>query len=350
MRAGVVLVRDDDAVDGDRLSVQVADGDLGLGVGAESRLSGLSTGGEPREKGMGELEGQRHERLRLVRGVAEHETLVASAAAVPVDDTLRDLVIGFGVRGEPPAIEPRTSLRDLYVAGVVEFNGVTETYRLRSSVAFELAARRCGIDAGGVDENECVTARLLVFLTYVASLELDLRRSLRTHDPVGISRRVSVETPFSKEFQKSIRDLVAKLIPGATKQLGDFGRALGELLPESVPLMKDLERRHKREDLTPQAVLSGSTFSQLVAMVRDVVPLGERLEGLLAGINESRNDLAHFRGTSYERSRTLVDAVAAARTGLFPLFAKARATAARAVATPQESALAPPVEEISSAT
>jgi len=299
---------------------------------------------------MGELEGQRHERLRLVRGVAEHETLVASAAAVPVDDTLRDLVIGFGVRGEPPAIEPRTSLRDLYVAGVVEFNGVTETYRLRSSVAFELAARRCGIDAGGVDENECVTARLLVFLTYVASLELDLRRSLRTHDPVGISRRVSVETPFSKEFQKSIRDLVAKLIPGATKQLGDFGRALGELLPESVPLMKDLERRHKREDLTPQAVLSGSTFSQLVAMVRDVVPLGERLEGLLAGINESRNDLAHFRGTSYERSRTLVDAVAAARTGLFPLFAKARATAARAVATPQESALAPPVEEISSAT
>ncbi len=64
----------------DRTAVGVADGDLGLAVGAEvgERLV-LAHRGEPLGQPVGEVDRHRHQRLGLVAGVAEHHPLVACA-------------------------------------------------------------------------------------------------------------------------------------------------------------------------------------------------------------------------------------------------------------------------------
>ena len=141
-----VLGRDEHPLDLDRAPVAllvdlVADGDLGLPVGAQVREDvGLAHLGEALRELVRDHDRERHQLRRLVGGVAEHEALVAGADAVErivvarlvlvlegVVDALRDIrrllverddhAAGLGVeavlrarvadRGDPFAHEPR---------------------------------------------------------------------------------------------------------------------------------------------------------------------------------------------------------------------------------------------------
>ena len=93
VHAVVVLGRDEHGAQRDGATVDVLEGDLGLRVGAEVRDgSGLADLGEALRHAMCEVDGQRHEHVGLVAGVAEHHPLVAGALLV-------ELVVLAGTAG-----------------------------------------------------------------------------------------------------------------------------------------------------------------------------------------------------------------------------------------------------------
>ncbi len=77
VHAGMVLRRQHDGVDGDRLAVLVADGDLRLGVGPQPRQPAvLAHLALPLDETVRVVDRERHQRRRLVAGIAEHHALV----------------------------------------------------------------------------------------------------------------------------------------------------------------------------------------------------------------------------------------------------------------------------------
>ena len=103
-----VLRAHDDGVQADGRGALVADGDLGLAVGAQvGQLPGLAHLGELLGQAVGEVDRQRHELGGVGAGEAEHEALVASTLAVqrvagPLDPLLEGVVDALGdVRGLP---------------------------------------------------------------------------------------------------------------------------------------------------------------------------------------------------------------------------------------------------------
>ena len=82
--AFVVLRREDDGVNAVRRAVAVVlDGDLALGVGAEeSQLAAAAQVGVLLDEAVGEVDGQRHQRVRFLAREAEHHALIAGAADV----------------------------------------------------------------------------------------------------------------------------------------------------------------------------------------------------------------------------------------------------------------------------
>ncbi|MNI36165.1 hypothetical protein D3C73_902080 [compost metagenome] len=77
---GLVLGRDDDGGRAHRAAVLVIEGDLALGVGLQARLLARMAGvGQGLQDVVAVLQGGRHQLGRLVRGVAEHDALVARA-------------------------------------------------------------------------------------------------------------------------------------------------------------------------------------------------------------------------------------------------------------------------------
>ncbi len=93
--SGLVLRRDQDLHDLDRLAVLVADRDLGLAVRAQVRDHvGLAHLRQPPRERVRDLDRHRHQLLRLARRVAEHHALVARA----------DLVERVVVAGDVPRL------------------------------------------------------------------------------------------------------------------------------------------------------------------------------------------------------------------------------------------------------
>ena len=93
-----VLGGDDDSIDAKRDGraslLLVLDSDLGLGVGAEpSELTRAARNSHGGVELVGEHDGEGHELLSLISGVAEHDTLVTSTVVLKgaVVKTLRDI-------------------------------------------------------------------------------------------------------------------------------------------------------------------------------------------------------------------------------------------------------------------
>ena len=90
------------------LAVDVVDGDLGLGVGAQVREDPrLANLGEALGQTMGEVDGRRHHRVVLVARVTEHHPLVAGALVVDLVDSLA----GTGLEGLVDALRDVGALR-----------------------------------------------------------------------------------------------------------------------------------------------------------------------------------------------------------------------------------------------
>ena len=121
--AVLVLRRDQDPLDLDRAAVLVADRHLRLAVRAEIRHQvGAAHLGEPMSELVRQRDRERHELLRLARGVAEHHPLVAGAGDVELVvvgrvgarlvglvHSLRDvgrLLVDRGDHGAAVAVEP----------------------------------------------------------------------------------------------------------------------------------------------------------------------------------------------------------------------------------------------------
>ena len=96
-----------------RAAVHVAHGHLSLAVGAQVRQRGvLAHGRQALGQAVRQVDGHRHERGRLVAGVAEHHALVARA------DALVGVVAGQAVLGLPALVDALRDVRALLVNGV----------------------------------------------------------------------------------------------------------------------------------------------------------------------------------------------------------------------------------------
>ena len=97
VHARVVLRRQHDRVDRDRVPVVVADGDLGLRVGSEERQPAVAAHlALPLDQPVRVVDRERHQRRRLVAGVAEHHPLVAGALVQVVVGGLVDAALDVG--------------------------------------------------------------------------------------------------------------------------------------------------------------------------------------------------------------------------------------------------------------
>ena len=94
---GAVLSRDHDRIHPDRFAVPVFHGHLGFPVWAYPAQDFLFPHlGQPLGQAMGQDDGHRHQLGRLVRGVAEHEALIAGSAGVHAHGDVGGLVMDRG--------------------------------------------------------------------------------------------------------------------------------------------------------------------------------------------------------------------------------------------------------------
>ncbi len=177
------------------LVVHVADGDLGLAVGAQVvERAVLADRGEALGEAVGQRDRERHELRRLVAGVAEHHALVARAGDVEV----------VGVAGHAVLEGVVDALGDvgrLLVDGVEDGAGVGGEAELGVRVA-DLADRLAGD---------------------LLDVDVDGRRDLTGHDhqprvDEGLAGDAPVRVVAQHGVEDAVRDLVGHLV-GVT--LGD---------------------------------------------------------------------------------------------------------------------------------
>ena len=90
-----MLGRQDDGVEPDGLVAVVADGDLGLAVGAQvGDLAALADGGQALGQPVREVDRQRHQLGGVLAGVAEHQALVAGTLLVERVDATGAVLVG----------------------------------------------------------------------------------------------------------------------------------------------------------------------------------------------------------------------------------------------------------------
>ena len=93
----MVLRRQHDGVDRDGLAVDVANGELRLGVGAQPRQAAvLPHLALALHEPMRVVDRERHQRGRFVAGVAEHQALVAGALIEVIVGRLVDAALDVG--------------------------------------------------------------------------------------------------------------------------------------------------------------------------------------------------------------------------------------------------------------
>ena len=129
-----VLGGNDDGGDFFGLAVDVADGDLRLGVRAEPRgLAALANFGEAAPEAVGEHDGRGHQLGRFVAGIAEHEALVAGALLCSLFafgflriNALRDVL---ALLGDGFGDDDFVGVENIVVVDVADFpNGLTHDF------------------------------------------------------------------------------------------------------------------------------------------------------------------------------------------------------------------------------
>ena len=193
-----VLRGDQELLDLDRPAVDVAHADLGLAVGAQVvERAGLSHRGEPLGEAVRQRDRQRHQRVRLVAGVAEHHPLVTRAGHV-------ELVVvgGVGARlvGDVHALG---DVRRLLVDRVQDRAGV---------------GREAEVPVGVADLADRLARHLL-------DVDVGFRRDLAgDDDQAGVDERLAGHATVRFVLQHGVEHAVGDLV-------GDLvGMALGHRL------------------------------------------------------------------------------------------------------------------------
>ena len=189
LRALAVLAGDEDALDGRRPAVDVADGDLRLAVRAQVvQRAGLADRGQPPGQLVGQRDRQRHELGRLVGGVAEHHALVAGAG------------VAGRVRG---AVDPLRDVGRLLVDRVDDRAGVG-------------AEAEVGVDVADLADR---------LARHVLDVDVGRGRDLARHDhEPGVHQRLARHAPERVLGHHRVEDAVGDLV-------GDLVRvALGDRL------------------------------------------------------------------------------------------------------------------------
>ncbi len=172
VHARVMLRRQHDGVDATRLAVDVADGDLRLGVGAQPRQAAVAAHfALPLHEPMRVVDRERHQRRRLVARVAEHQPLVARA--------LVQVVVGRAV----------DALRDVgRLAAVADHDGAAVGVEAQLGVVVADPADRVARDAA--HSRRCA---LVVISPAMTTRPVDTSVSAATR-PVGSCSRIASST------------------------------------------------------------------------------------------------------------------------------------------------------------
>ncbi len=185
-----VLRRDQQLFDLDRLTVGVAHADLRLAVGAQiAERAVLADRRQALGEAVRERDRQRHQRLGLVRRVAEHHSLVAGAGDVQL------IVVARVVARLVCLVDALCDVRRLLVDRVEHRAGV---------------GREAEIGVGVADRPNRLARDLL-------DVDVGLGRDLsRDHDQAGVDERLagdaSVRFVAEHRIEHSVGDLIGDLV------------------------------------------------------------------------------------------------------------------------------------------
>ena len=199
---GGVLGGDDHVLDGNRATVFIAHGDLGLAVRADplgTLGAGLAEAGQLAVKAVGEHHRSRHELGGLVGGVTEHDTLVAGthlgvllALGLALVDALGDV---GGLLREQVRDEDLVGVEDIVVVHIADFAN-------RGADNFLEINLRLGREFAGDDDVVALDQRLARDARETVLREAGIEDGIG--DAVGDLIRVALADGFGREGVGSV--------------------------------------------------------------------------------------------------------------------------------------------------
>lgn len=235
-----------------------------------------------------------------------------SSAARGVEASLAERAIsGLPIPAAPPQVLGSGPLRDLYLAGIAEYDPILGGYRSRSPLGARIVARALGLSDQDLRlERAEIHARSSYLLWQIAHIELSLRSSLASLDCSRLAAGVRTNTQWSG-LGKTIKAEAIRRDPAIRGTIDTLADVLKEVLPDRETIRDGVKRRVGVDGsaLTDEDILSHLTLTELleIACAGNVVNQADKtgFEPIVA----IRNDVAHFRPTSYDRMHRAVQTV-----------------------------------------
>ena len=248
---------------------------------------------------------------RVVRSSGCSREISAAAMSEGEPGLAKRVIGGLPIPAVPPPVLRSGPLKDLYLAGIAEYDSILGGYRSRSPLVAQIVARALGFSHQELHlEGAEIHARNSYLLWQIAHIELSLRSRVAGLDCSRLAADARTPTQWFG-LGKKIKSEAARRNPAIHDVMGTLAEVLREILPDRETILKVVERRLgiDASAMTYEDILSGLTFHELleVANVGKVVGAADR--AAIESIVAIRNDVAHFRPTSYDRMHRAVQNV-----------------------------------------
>lgn len=236
------------------------------------------------------------------------------------EPTLRTILSGRCVFRPPPRILPDAGLRALYLGGIVDFDGVSSAYRLRSPLVGAIAGDLTHFTPwhGTLVGPQELSSRTAVLMSHIGSAELQLRSALAHHKV----KELATDVRLLSESANVVTNLKATLMrdplfPDPCREA--ILKIIAEKFPNKVSVLDTVTKRGWAE---PADLLPFTTIAELAGVASMAGLLDGPLLDDVGRLGDHRNDVAHFRGVGLSdgrdilsRTRTVLRALARAPLG-----------------------------------
>ena len=238
---------------------------------------------------------------------------IATAATSEGEPGLAKRVIsGLPIPAAPPPVLRSGALKDLYLAGIAEYDSILGGYRSRSPLVAQIVARALGFsDQEFYPEGAEIHARSSYLLWQIAHIELSLRSRVAGLDCCS---RLAADARTLTQWSglgNRIKGEAVRRDPAIRDVMGTLAEVLKEILPDRETILEGVERRLgiDASAMTDEDILSRLTLRELleVASVGKIVGAADR--AAIESLAVIRNDVAHLRPTSYDRMHRAVQNV-----------------------------------------
>ena len=237
---------------------------------------------------------------------------ISTAARSSGETSLAKRVIGGPpIPAAPPPVLESGALKDFYLAGIAEYDAVLGSYRSQSPLGAQIVARALGFSEQDVHlERAEIHASSSYLLWQIAHVELSLRSRIAGLDCSRLAADTRTRTQWFGR-SKRIKRRAVERDPAIREVIGPLAEVLDEVLPDRETILAVLERRLgvDASAMTDKDILAGLTFHELLEVASCGKIVGTADRAAFESIGSVRNDVAHFRPTTYDQMHRAVQTV-----------------------------------------